>query len=207
MSAQTERPTSLPVDADRPLEEDDEELPMDEIFHLLQSHRRRLTLHYLRGTDGAVDMREVVEEVAAEEYDTTPEQLDSTRRQRVYISLYQRHLPKLDDAGIIVYDQDRGWVERTDRADVLDTFLLNEPDPVKGTNSGPTPALTTSHAHQWNLYYRYATVGCLVLIATAWFDLLPASLASDIALSSIIVGVFLGLVLAREVARRVSSEQ
>jgi len=45
--------------------------------------------------------------------ETAIENLSSNERQRVYISLYQSHLPKLDNHGIVTYDKDRGWVEPT----------------------------------------------------------------------------------------------
>ncbi|MCL7416893.1 MAG: hypothetical protein M8354_03515 [Halalkalicoccus sp.] len=32
-------------------------------------------------------------------------------RKRAYVSLYQTHLPKLDDAGVIEYNQPRGTIE------------------------------------------------------------------------------------------------
>lgn len=66
---------------------------------------------------------ELAERIAAEEADTTPDRLDSTDRKRVYISLYQSHLPALADAGVVSYDRNRGDVERLDAADVLDERL------------------------------------------------------------------------------------
>jgi len=52
-----------------------------------------------------VKMCDVAEHVAAKEHETTVKQLLSDERQRVYIPLYQSHLPKLDEAGIIDYDK------------------------------------------------------------------------------------------------------
>jgi hypothetical protein len=98
-------------------------LTADEVFHLLQAKRRRLVLHYLRGQDGPVEMREAAEQVAAWEYDTAREALRSQERQRVYIALYQDHLPALDDAGVVDYDKPRGTLEPAGGAQQLYRYL------------------------------------------------------------------------------------
>lgn len=86
----------------------------DELFHLLQSERRRRAIRYLLAADAeTIVMRDVAEAVAAEENDTTVALLGSADRQRVYITLYQSHLPQLADAGVITYDKDRGEITPT----------------------------------------------------------------------------------------------
>lgn len=101
-------------------------LDADEVYHLLRSRRRRLVLRYLRGSDGPHELRDVAERVAAWEHDTTLEALRSEERQRVYISLYQTHLPSLDEAGVIEYERRRGIVEPTERVDRLYDVLAVE---------------------------------------------------------------------------------
>lgn len=85
----------------------------DDAFHLLQAARRRAVLRYLLEHDDREQftMRELAEEVGAWEDDTTVRELTSTPRSRVYIALYQNHLPKLADHGVIEYDRNRGLVE------------------------------------------------------------------------------------------------
>jgi len=102
-------------------------LDRDDVFHILQCRRRRLVLKYLQEHDGPADMRDITEAIAAVENDTTVAQLRSQERQRVYIALYQSHLPKMDRDGIINYEQDRGVVERTARTAQFDPYLVNEP--------------------------------------------------------------------------------
>lgn len=106
---------------------DTPDLDEDEVFHLLQNERRRRVLAYLREHDDGegVDMRDVVDAIAAEEHDTTVQALRSKERQRVYIALYQSHLPKLDDANVIEYDQRRGWVSRTETTPDVERYLEN----------------------------------------------------------------------------------
>ena len=83
----------------------------DELFHLLRNSRRRAVLQYLRGREGPVRMRDVAEQVAAWEHDTTVAGLASDERQRVYVALYQSHLDVLAEAGVIEYDKSRGMIE------------------------------------------------------------------------------------------------
>ncbi|MBV0925477.1 hypothetical protein KTS45_14815 [Halomicroarcula limicola] len=104
------------------------DLAKDDIFHLLQNRRRRDALRYLEGEDEEVRMRDLAEQVAAWEHDTTVQALTSDERQRVYIALYQSHLPKLDDEGVIEYNQSRGIVKRTAVADQLSPYLDADED-------------------------------------------------------------------------------
>ncbi|WP_144799991.1 DUF7344 domain-containing protein [Halorubrum depositum] len=104
-------------------EEETTDLDADEVYHLLQNERRRKVLEYLRGREGPVQMRDIAEQVAAWEHDTTVQALMSDQRQRVYIALYQAHLPKLDEEGVIDYNQSRGIVEKNPPAQELIAHL------------------------------------------------------------------------------------
>ncbi|MFC7231253.1 hypothetical protein ACFQMM_07220 [Saliphagus sp. GCM10025308] len=98
-------------------------LPPDDRYHILQTRRRRDTLRYLRRRDEPVDVRDLAEWVAAREQETTPERLTSRQRQRVYISLYQTHLPKLDEYGVVRYHKDRGAVTPLTLVEHFDEYL------------------------------------------------------------------------------------
>lgn len=161
----------------------------DEIFHLLQNERRRMVLRYLRDTEGPVRMRDIAEQVAAWEHDTTVEELTSTQRQRVYIPLYQSHLSKLDQAGIIDYQQNRGIVERKPLADQVDQYLQVEPSDEPATESGSTEG--------WDDYYIGATVLCYVALLGAVIELPLLSFLSGIALSALILLLFTILTISR----------
>lgn len=160
----------------------------DEIFHLLQNERRRMVLRYLRGTEGPVRMRDIAEQVAAWEHDTTVQELTSTQRQRVYIPLYQSHLSKLDKAGIIDYQQNRGIVVRKPLADQIDQYLQIEP------SAEPTTEPSDSN---WDDYYISATVLCYILLIGAVIELPFLSLLSGIALSASILLLFTVLTISR----------
>ncbi len=168
------------------------ELSKDELFHLLQNQRRRQVLEFLQDTDGEINMRDVAEQVAAWENDTTIDALDSNERQRVYIALYQSHLPKLDDAGVLTYNQQRGIVSRTDLADQLDAYLNIEPSaPDTGSSTNPSNPSDPSSTHERKTeandpettvrstrflqYYGVATVGSVLSIAASMADVITLS--------------------------------
>ncbi|QCC58085.1 hypothetical protein NP511_06000 [Natrinema thermotolerans] len=182
-------------DAQDPADEADspsEEPPFskDEIFHLLQNERRRMVLRYLRGTNGPVRMRDVAEQVAAWEHDTTVEGLTSTQRQRVYIPLYQSHLSKLDNAGLIEYQKNRGIVERKPLADRVDTFLELDP-------SEDSPDETAAESPDWQDSYIFATVVSYAILLGAVMEMPFTSLLSGIGLSALILSLFTVLTIRR----------
>lgn len=165
-----------------PTEEQDdrrqgEKFDRDELFHLLQNERRRRALDYLRGKEGSVRMRDIVDHVAAAEHDTTPEALRSDERKRVHIALYQSHLPKLDQAGVLEYDQDRGIVTRTERAAELDRFLAAgavadvEPEPGGGEAAYPGDDAADERSRGadegWHRYYLALAVLGLLSVGAA----------------------------------------
>lgn len=81
-------------------------------FHdILASPRRAVIARVLEAQD-AVEIGDLAEIIGALENDTSIEDLGSSQRKRVYISLYQTHLPRMDDAGVVDYDQRSGSVAR-----------------------------------------------------------------------------------------------
>lgn len=100
----------------------------DDLFHLLQNSRRRAVLRYLitYSDQETFDMRTVTEAVAAWENEIPVEQLTSTKRQRVYIALYQSHLPTLDDYGVIEYNQARSVIKPTGLLALFEPYLEPE---------------------------------------------------------------------------------
>jgi hypothetical protein len=141
MPLQTDRPQHLADDPSidaRSTETETSTLSDDDIFHILQTNRRRDAIRFLLEQDGAVKMRDVAEYVAALENDTTVAELTSTERQRVYIPLYQSHLPKLDKEGIIEYNKSRGIVKPTETLELFRPYLeLRSDEDESETENGP----------------------------------------------------------------------
>lgn len=124
MSAEIDPEADTDVEFDRK-PETTVRLSKDDAFHLLQNARRRAVLRYMLEQDeqDRFVMRDIAEAVAAWEHDTTVRQLSSDERQRVYIALYQNHLPKLAEMGVIEYNQSRGHVTPKPAITLLDPFL------------------------------------------------------------------------------------
>lgn len=113
-----------------------DEITLDETFDILRNRRRRDVLVYLSGAeDNSATLSDVAEHVAAKENGIDEAQLSSTQRKRVYIGLYQCHLPKMDDVGVVEYDQDRGTVT-LDGGSRLFTYL---PEAADETGRSRTP--------------------------------------------------------------------
>jgi len=102
---------------------DSETLTPDDIFEILSNHRRRLVLYYLRKHDGETEVKELAREIAAIENDIPVEELTSQQRKRVYVSLYQTHLPKMAQMQTIEYDKDAGTVRLSDQTNNIDRYL------------------------------------------------------------------------------------
>ncbi|MGZ0745696.1 DUF7344 domain-containing protein [Haloparvum sp. AD34] len=83
-------------------------------FDLLSNRRRRLVIRYLNEVESATTLDDLAASVAAAENDTSTAALSSDQRKRVYVSLYQAHLPKLADVGVVEYDRESGTVHATD---------------------------------------------------------------------------------------------
>lgn len=95
----------------------------DIVFDLLSSSRRRYVLYYLRVEKDSVKLTDLADEVASWEYETPIEELTERERKRSYVSLYQTHVPKLNDSGFIVHDPESGMLTATERVYIIDRFL------------------------------------------------------------------------------------
>lgn len=117
------------ADADEDGVEPDSEpepLPLDLTFEILKNQRRRLVLSHLRTVDGESTIGDLAEHIAAIENDCDVQALGAQQRKRVYIGLYQCHLPKMDDAGVISFNQSRGNVAIEPEAEPLYQYLVDD---------------------------------------------------------------------------------
>lgn len=102
------------------------DLSRDVVFRLLSNPRRRYVLYYLREHGGEARLEEVTRSLAAWETDKSPEELGDDDEKRVYVSLYQTHVPKLEEHGVVEYDSDSTVIKLTDAADQIDRYLTVE---------------------------------------------------------------------------------
>ncbi|ELZ80466.1 DUF7344 domain-containing protein [Haloferax larsenii] len=119
-------------------------LSKDVVFEILKNQRRRDALRYLKENDGEAKLGDMAEFIAAKENDIDIAALSSSQRKRVYIGLYQCHLPKMDSAGVVDFDKNRGDIRILETAKQLDQYLegdiVSAPDADTATVGGPSAA-------------------------------------------------------------------
>lgn len=100
-----------------------QELSQDDRFDLLSNHRRRYTLHYIKHNGEQATLGELSDQIAAWENEIGIEEVGYDERKRVYTSLQQVHLPRMDEAGVVEFDDREGTVEIGPAAEDLDVYL------------------------------------------------------------------------------------
>ncbi|WP_435074253.1 DUF7344 domain-containing protein [Halorubrum sp. HHNYT27] len=105
-----------------------EEITKDEVFEVLSSSRRRLILYNLHRRGGRAVLRDLARDTAEAESD---DEVDDDVVKRFYISLYQTHVPKLEEVGLVQYDSDTKTVSLTDRIEDVEAVLNPESDPER----------------------------------------------------------------------------
>lgn len=147
-------------------------LPPDVLFDVLKNQRRRLVLEFLRESEGPVRIGTLAEHIAAFENDVSPRRLNAQQRKRVYIGLYQCHLPKMADVDVIEFNQARGIIELGAYGVELFPFL----DATAESPWSPRP------------YFALAIVGSLAYLIASLF--LPAW-SGNLVVGGILTGIVL----------------
>ncbi|MCU4926236.1 hypothetical protein OB905_09600 [Halobacteria archaeon AArc-dxtr1] len=142
------------------------------MFELLSNHRRRYAVHYCKREDSPVELGTLAEYVAAWELGKDVDAVTSAERKRVYTSLQQTHLPTLERAGMIEFDDRR--IELTENAQALEVYLDVVPE-----NSVP-----------WGVYYLGLAALSGVVITGLWLEWLPTGTVPDLGWATLIVGLF-----------------
>ncbi len=92
------------------------------------------------------------------------ERITSRQRKRIYNSLQQTHLPKLDRAGLVEYDAPRGYVTLTNIAARLDIYL----------------EIVDERELPWAQFYLGLGSLSIVLMLAVWIEEFPFALLPDI---------------------------
>lgn len=98
-------------------------LTEDELFEILSNRRRRHILHQLIQAGDRIDIGTLSEEIAASEDGLKRQEVSSTDRKRVYTALHQSHLPKMDEAGVLEFNKNRGVVEPTPALEDVEMYM------------------------------------------------------------------------------------
>ena len=162
------------------------ELSLDVTFEILRNRRRQLVLEFLRERDEMVTIGELAEHIAAIENDTTVRQLNAQQRKRVYIGLYQCHLPKMADVGVIEFNKSRGNISPGEHIEPLYEYL----DVTNGrTGDGDGDGDDNAGFHPFQGVYGagYAVFGLTFFIA----QLSGAYLVASVCVVLLLVGAVL----------------
>ena len=151
-------------------------LSPEDIYEVLSNRRRRYAVHYLKQTDEPVDVSTLAEQVAAWENEKPVGELDSQERKRVYISLYQSHLPTLEKRGLVAYDENRGIVELTDSIADADVYL----EVVAGRNI------------PWSYFYLGLSLVSGLLVLLTYYEVGVLRDISAVAIGGLITLLFAG---------------
>ncbi|MFB6139526.1 MAG: hypothetical protein ABEJ26_03725 [Halosimplex sp.] len=150
------------------------ELSKGEIFDVLQNQRRRYVLEYLNRYDEPVGLSDLATQVAAWEYQTPVEEVTNDQKKRVYTTLQQTHLGKMEEAGIIDYDDEENLVARTPYTEELTVYL----EIVPGSE------------FPWREFYlSLGSISCAV-VAALWTDLYPLTVLSSLEWATVIAATF-----------------
>lgn len=174
----TEETETVTVDEDAELgNQTTRELMKSQAFDVLRNSRRRAAISCLREHGGTTSVNELATCVAAKEYDVSPEELSSKQYKRVYTGLYQCHLDRAAELGVVDFDSDENTVTLREEASQLEPFL----------DDGDTPG---SVRVELGVALTIALIISLSSVGVGPFGAVPASL-----LATVPIVALLGLAL------------
>ncbi|MFC7185850.1 DUF7344 domain-containing protein [Halorubrum yunnanense] len=151
------------------------EVSEDELFDVLANQRRRFAVHLLkRGEKDRIEIGDMAEQIAAWENGIDTAEITGNERKRVYTALQQSHLPKMDDAGVVDFNKDRGVVEPTPALQNVDLYM----DVVEGKEI------------PWSDYYLGLSGVAAALTGAVWLGAWPFVLLPNMAWTVAIVVAF-----------------
>jgi len=162
------------------------ELTQAELFDVFSNARRRRTVQYLKRRGGTCDLAPLVEQVAAWENEIDSEDVSRTQRRRVYISLYQTHLPMLEDHGIVDWDPDDHAIELLPHEEVFDPYLDHRLEDQR----------------PWHQLYASVTGLGVVALALSWLSVGPLTATAAPVVALVLCLLVLAVSVAQHVSRR-----
>ena len=169
-------------DREAAVEQREEGLTREDIFEVLSNRRRRCVLHYLRSlSDGeTATLSEIASQVAAWENGVNASAVDYENRKSVQTSLYQLHLPKLADKGVVEYDQRSNTIRRTVTTGRIDLFL-------ETVEANEVP---------WSVVFLGVSVLATLLSIAAWLGIFSGTVIGITGWMLLTSTVFLGTSIA-----------
>lgn len=97
------------------IDADSFELPPE----ILADRRRRCALRCLKQFEVPLALADLAEEVAVREHGTPITEISAEEVKRIYMSLYHDHIPALEEARVVHYDQNRDIVALSENSKQL----------------------------------------------------------------------------------------
>ena len=150
------------------------------MFDLLGNSRRRRVLHQLLD-EPEITLTDLSARIAAWENDTSVSDLSSRERKQVYSSLYQTHIPRLSDHGVVNYESDDRIVRLTADADRIRRFLEVDEPSQEGS------------PYKWSRYFFWTAVVGSAGIAGNWLGTTPVASVTAESLYGLLTVTFMML--------------
>lgn len=99
-------------------------LSLDTVYTLLSHNRRRAVLDLLLTHDRALTLTDLRNEVVEWEENAEITEIPGEKVKQVHTELHHVHIPKLTEAGVVIYDTDRKIVEPTEELSQIEPFLM-----------------------------------------------------------------------------------
>jgi len=152
-------------------------LTPEKAFETLKNERRRRVLRYLDDNESEATLGGLAEHIAGIENDKPARMVTSNERKAVYVALYQCHLPKMDDMGVVTYDRRSGRVEPGPNAPDVTTHLDNRsgrsvtrPPVYLSAGSVGAVAVMSLASRSGRLALGASALTALCILALATFD-------------------------------------
>ncbi|QLG63387.1 DUF7344 domain-containing protein [Halorarum salinum] len=112
-------------------------ITVDALFAVLRDRRRREALSLLVEHD-SIALADLADELAVAEFDARLPEIPPAAVKRIYVSLYHDHVPRMADAGLVAYSQERDVVALVSEAERLVARLLEFDEPTDGRSTYAT---------------------------------------------------------------------
>jgi hypothetical protein len=147
---------------------------LEELYETLANRRRRFAIHYLQYHEKPVPLGTLAEQLAAWEHGSTVEAVTSKQRKATYTSLQQRHLPKMDAAGLVEFDRRQGLVTPTDALSEMNIYT----------------EIVSGREFPWSHYYLGLSAVVAAVVAAVWAGVYPFTLLPSVAWQVLCVTAF-----------------
>jgi len=147
---------------------------IDELFEVLSNRRRRYVVYFLKQTIQPVEIGTLATQIAAWETDQPMAEVTRAERKRVYTSLQQVHLPRMDNVGLIRFEKPSSLIEPTP--------LLADVDLDSGSPDGDE--------RPWHQYYALLSLVSIGVVGTAVANIWPIRLVPTTAWFGTVVSLF-----------------